>query len=348
MQAMHILESPRNRAQVLLAALAIGILFAVGPFLSGLLGAAVLYVAAAPAYRRLVRHVSPRVSASLMVVATVTLVCVPALWLVSAAVAEAPGALQRIHDSAAWARIARLRVAEVELGSQVAEVGRIVLSWVSARALDGISGLVRGTLNLIIALFGLFFLLLSGRRAADAVAEYLPFSPAHAEVLRTRFVLVTEATLLGTALTAVLQGAVVGAGFWLVGLPSPLFWGAVTALVSILPIMGSALVWLPGALVLVAQQRYGAALALGVIGAVVASNIDNVMRPVVNRRVSDLHPMVTIVGAFAGVNVFGLAGLLLGPLAISYFFELVRIYRNEYGEAASGARPESPSLWAIS
>ena len=86
-----------------------------------------------------------------------------------------------------------------------------------------------------------------------------------------------------------------------------------------------------GAVALAVQGRYGAAAGLAVLGALVASNIDNVMRPVVNRRVSNLHPMTTIVGAFAGVGVLGLPGILLGPLAITYLFELAALYRREYG-----------------
>jgi predicted PurR-regulated permease PerM len=115
-------------------------------------------------------------------------------------------------------------------------------------------------------------------------------------------------------------------------LSDPWFWGVVTAIVSVLPVFGSALVWLPGSVALAVQGRYEAALTLGAIGAVVASNIDNVMRPMVNRRVSNLHPMVTLVGAFAGVGVLGLPGILLGPLAITYFFELASLYRREYGK----------------
>ena len=78
---------------------------------------------------------------------------------------------------------------------------------------------------------------------------------------------------------------------------------------------------------------YFAALALGLIGAIVASNIDNVIRPVIYRRVSGLHPMAGLLGAFAGVELFGLLGLVLGPLAIAYCLELIRLYEMEYGAA---------------
>jgi predicted PurR-regulated permease PerM len=107
----------------------------------------------------------------------------------------------------------------------------------------------------------------------------------------------------------------------------------VTAFASILPVLGSALVWLPGVIVLLLQSKYGAAAGLAAIGGLVASNIDNLIRPLVYRRVSDIHPMVTLIGAFAGVKYFGLLGVLLGPLAIAYLFELLRSYREEYGDS---------------
>jgi predicted PurR-regulated permease PerM len=91
------------------------------------------------------------------------------------------------------------------------------------------------------------------------------------------------------------------------------------------------LVWLPAVLVLLAEGRYGQAAIMLVIGGGIASNVDNVIRPLVYKRVSNIHPMITLVGAFAGVRYFGLLGILLGPLAIAYLFELLRFYREEYG-----------------
>ena len=171
----------------------------------------------------------------------------------------------------------------------------------------------------------------------------LPFSAASAELLRARLRSVTEAMLLGVALTAAVQGAVVAAGFRLVGFRDPAFWGVVTAVASIFPLFGAAMVWAPGVLILLVGQRYGDALVLLAIGAGVASTVDNLIRPMVYARVSHIHPMTTIVGAFAGVAWMGMVGLLVGPLALSWFFELLRIYRLEYVE---DARPPVPAAVA--
>jgi predicted PurR-regulated permease PerM len=99
---------------------------------------------------------------------------------------------------------------------------------------------------------------------------------------------------------------------------------------AVLPIVGSGLVWGPGALSLFLADRPTAAIVLIVLGIVVVGNIENLIRPIVFRRYSQIHPMVTLVGAIAGVSYFGLLGLLIGPLALSYFFEVIRMYRVEY------------------
>jgi predicted PurR-regulated permease PerM len=150
---------------------------------------------------------------------------------------------------------------------------------------------------------------------------------------------VTQATLLGTVAIAIVQGALIGLAFLIVGLPDPLVWGSMAAFVSILPVLGTGLVWMPAVLVLFFQQRYGAMAVMLVVGWLLASNVDNLIRPMVYRRVSNIHPMVTLVGAFAGIKYFGLPGLLLGPLAIAYFFELLRFYRLEYGQGTAAASP---------
>jgi predicted PurR-regulated permease PerM len=98
----------------------------------------------------------------------------------------------------------------------------------------------------------------------------------------------------------------------------------------VLPILGSAIVWVPGVIVLASSGRAIAALVLALIGLIIASNVDNVIRPMIYRRVSGLHPMAGLLGAFAGVELFGLLGLVLGPLAIEYCLELIRLYEAEY------------------
>jgi predicted PurR-regulated permease PerM len=337
------LHSPRDRAAVLILALGVAIVLAISPFLSGLLGTAVLYVMFVPIYRRLGRRMKAGPAATVTLLIALVVIGLPAVWLLGMVIGQAPDALRSVQGSSMFARIGGLRVGTFQVGAELAKASGTIVSWASAQLFDFVGGATTAALNLVIAFFGLYYMLRSGESMWERVRPFIPFSPQTADALRDRFVSVTEATLLGTVLVAVMQGAVVGLGFWIVHLPSPLFWGTVTAFASILPVLGSALVWLPGVVVLALEDRYGAAVALAVIGGVLASNLDNLVRPLVYKRVSDIHPMITLIGAFAGVKYFGLLGVLLGPLAIAYLFELIQFYRDDYGAGDGGRRAVSRS-----
>jgi predicted PurR-regulated permease PerM len=327
----------RLRAGILIALLATGILIGIRNYIPGLLGAAILYVVGAPVYRRLLRRFRASFAALIVTLGMATLFVLPVIWLGALALAEAPGALERAVNSDTFHQLAALQVGSFDVGAQFSQMGELLATWASSQAFALVGSVTRGVLNLFIAAVGLYFLLISADDLWKRVRPLIPFSQSGAEALRERFGLVTEATLLGMAATGVAQGATIGTAFWLVGLPNPVVWGAATAVASIFPIVGSGLVWGPGVLILVASASYGRAAVLAVIGIVIASNIDNVIRPLVYRRVSGVHPLATLVGAFAGVEVIGIVGLLMGPLAISYLFELLRLYEVEFARPATAA-----------
>jgi predicted PurR-regulated permease PerM len=323
-----------TQARVLIVALFAALCIALLPYASGLMGAIVLYVIAAPTYRRIAARIGPRVAGVAMSVAALLLVLLPAAWLTAAALGQVPDALGQVGRSEAFTRLAGLRLGPWEVGAQLAHTGETFFTWISGQAFAVLGGIAQAIINLVIAVLGLYYLLRSRDAGWSYVRPIIPFSDAGADALRARFSSITRATVLGILATALSQGTMVALGFWIVGLPNVLVWGVVTGLFSILPVLGSAIVWGPGVLVLIWSGRYGAAGVLLAIGLVLVSNIDNVVRPMVYRHVSGLHPLVTLVGAFAGVRLLGLTGLLLGPLAISFFFETVRIYRQEYGVIA--------------
>jgi predicted PurR-regulated permease PerM len=330
---MTFLQTPRDRAGLLILVLAVAVLVAVAPFLSGLLGAAVLYVIFVKPYERLQRVMNPGLAAAITLTIALVIIALPLTWLISEVIRQAPDALRALQNNAVFARIAQIRIGDFQVGEELANASGAIASWLSPRVFSVVGGATSAVLNLVIAFFGLYYMLRSDGSTWSSIRQYIPFSAHTADALRDRFFNVTEATLLGTVLIAVIQGSLVGTGFWIVGLPSPFFWGTVTAFASILPVLGTSLVWLPAVLVLLVQDRYGAAITMLVIGAGIASNVDNLIRPLVYRRVSNIHPMITLVGAFAGVRYFGLLGVLLGPLGIAYLFELLRFYREEYGNA---------------
>jgi len=258
------------------------------------------------------------------------LIVVPGVSFAGLVVNQAQQIAGGVIQSPILGRLAQLKIGQTDLGPRLAELGAQIVSWIGSSAFGLIGTAARVALNLTISLFGLFYLLLRPGETWAAVRPYIPFSGKNAEKLRQRFRDVTTSTIIGTGLTAAIQGTLVGLGFALAGLPNALFWGVVTMVFAILPVVGSGLVWAPAALALYFDHRPGAAVGLAVWGAIVVGNVDYVIRPMVFRRWANIHPLVTLIGALAGVPYFGILGLLIGPLALSYFFELIRMYREEY------------------
>ena len=327
---MPFLDTVRQRAAWLIFALGLALLYALWPFSTGLIGAPVLYVVMAPLHRWLSRRMPARVAAAVVIVLGLVLVIGPGVSLVGLVATEAQDMATGVIRSPLLARISRIRVGPYQVGAQLEQIGSQIVSFIGASALGLIGTATRLGIQLTIAFFGLYYLLISPQSSWRAVRPFIPFSAASAEILRRRFGDVTVSTLVGTGLTSLIQGFAVGLAFWVVGLSNPLFWGVVTVIFAILPVVGSGLVWGPGAAALAMEGRWGAAISLVIWGIVVVGNVDNVIRPLVFRRWAQIHPFVTVIGAFMGLRYFGLLGLLIGPLAISYFFELIRMYRVEY------------------
>jgi predicted PurR-regulated permease PerM len=330
------MQSAAFRARLIIAALIIGVAWACLPFISGLLGALVLAVIARPAHRRLAPRIGERRSALVLTLVAALLLIGPGVLLVAGVVEQGPPALRSVVESQGFARLAALQVGDVNVGEQAVGATRAIVAWISSRAVAAAGSITEAIVNALLALLGMYYLLPAAPDAWRRARSFIPFSARGTDELAARFSSITEATLLGILATAVSQGFTVGVAFWAVSLPSPVFWGTITALVSVLPILGSALVWVPGVAVLVLDQRPGAAVALAAVGVVICSNVDNVIRPLIFKRVSGLHPMASLLGAFAGTKMLGLLGLLLGPLALAYCIELLHLYRAEYEEGALG------------
>ncbi|HVX41774.1 MAG TPA: AI-2E family transporter [Gemmatimonadaceae bacterium] len=298
------------------------------PYGTGLLGALVLFVICAPVHRRLARVLPNRVSAAAVTLGALALLLVPGIWLTTTIVAEAPAGLRALEESDALARLSRTRIGEFDIAAHLAAALSSIVGWLSGRALALFGSVTTALIDLMLAMFGLYYLLVGGTATWRRLGRLLPFSDEVTARLGARFVAVTEAVVIGLLLTAVIQGALVGAGFAIVGLRPAVLWGFVTACVALLPLLGSALVWAPAVAVLAIQRQFGAAVFILVLGGGIASNIDNVIRLVVYRRVSGLHPMATLVGAVAGVRALGVPGAVLGPVTLCYFLELLAMYEQ--------------------
>jgi len=200
----------------------------------------------------------------------------------------------------------------------------------------------RGFLILLFTILTLYYLVLEGRKLVRLLICLMPLPESETQALVAEFRRVSVGMLLGNGVTAVFQGVMGGIGFWLFGASRSLLWGALTAVSSLVPTVGTALVWFPAAVILIATGHAAKGVGLLVYWAVlILAAADYVLRPWLLRDRIRLHPLLVFIALFGGLEAFGLIGLLLGPLFVTLFVAMVRIYDRDYRPSV----PRSPTTF---
>ena len=185
--------------------------------------------------------------------------------------------------------------------------------------------------DIILMYFVLFYLLITETEMEKNIVRFLPYEKENAHLFARELKTQTYSNVIGAPLLSLIQGVFAALGFWLFGLNEPIFWGLMCGFLSIMPVVGSALVWFPAAIIQASSGAYWQGLAIGIYGLVVIVNTDNVFRFIIQKKIADIHPIVTVFGVIIGLNWFGLPGIIFGPLLISYLLIMIKIYRTEYG-----------------
>lgn len=178
--------------------------------------------------------------------------------------------------------------------------------------------------SFVVMLFVLFFVLRDGPALARQVVRMLPIEPRRRTLLWQHLSDVTRAVFLGIGLTALAQGALLGVGFWIAGLPAPLVFGVVGVILALIPMVGPALLWVPGAIWLAIQGHHGYAIFLALWGAVVVSLVDNLLRPLLISGRAEVPTLAVFVGVMGGLAAFGFIGLFVGPIVLGLLVALFR------------------------
>lgn len=185
---------------------------------------------------------------------------------------------------------------------------------------------------LIVALlyFVLYFMLTNGREMERWLYEYIPLREENVEKIGKEINSMVLSNAIGIPLLAIIQAVFAFMAYWILGVPDPLLWGSVTAFASMLPVIGSTAIWFPLALYLYFNGQEWQGITLFAFGAGIIINVDNVFRLMLQKRMADVHPLITMFGVIIGVNLFGFIGLVFGPLLVSMFILLLRIYNDEF------------------
>jgi predicted PurR-regulated permease PerM len=186
----------------------------------------------------------------------------------------------------------------------------------------------------LITLFLLFYFLRDKDRILRTLTQLVPLVPAEADIVRNDVRDAIGAIVFGTLVVAVTQGALGGLMFWWLGLPAPILWGSVMAVLAILPLFGAALVWVPAALFLAIDGDWGKALVLTAWGTVVVGLIDNLLLPMLVKNRLRVHTVVVFIAVLGGLFAFGATGAVLGPLILAIALALVDIWRRRMAQGA--------------
>ncbi|MBM4301508.1 MAG: AI-2E family transporter [Deltaproteobacteria bacterium] len=210
-------------------------------------------------------------------------------------------------------------------------------AFVYTNAIGLIKGFTVFFFDLLLVLFIAFFMFLQGDDFITAIKELSPLDPAHNDEILRETEVTIKATLWGTVIVAFAQGTLGGVGFLIFGLPQPAFWGTVMIPASVVPVVGSSIIWGPAAVYLLFTGHIGAGVGLIIWGGVVVSVIDNVLKPILMKGSGETPSIFILFSILGGLTYFGMIGFILGPLILSFLLSLLRIYQKTILAPAAAA-----------
>jgi predicted PurR-regulated permease PerM len=318
-------------AIILIAAIGIFLLYALRPFIGALFGAVVFFFLFSPLQHYFVdkRKFSPVAAAITIIVLSIVVVIVPLMLLMNTLffeitrLAQSPDVLESFISDVA-AVVERFGL-EANLDRWVDEL----VLWLRGLLAAAIKQVSQGLISFMILYFTFYYLLIHADKVRPTFIELNPFSKKHAGQLYDEVRLVTNATLLTAGVIAILQAIALTVTFLLFSIPGAFFWGAIAAIFSFLPLVGVTLIYLVFGIGYLLTGSAGIGIVL-IIAGLFFGNADNFVRGPLTRRFGKLHPLVTIIGLFIGVPTFGLVGIVIGPLLLSYFLLMLKMFKEEF------------------
>ncbi len=313
------------------------------PFVNVLAWAAVLVILFYPVHRRLVRWTRrPSTSALLSSLLVIFTIVVPLSLITLAVINELSNALNAVQGNVSAlldpqsSPIARLigwlgrfvNIEELRSGEFLMERLKGMSGAIASRALGFVGGLVGAIVQIFFVIFTMYYLFRDGERFVQALPDTLPLQRDQSEKIFTRTRDVIAASVYGVLVIAVIQGALGGLAFWALGLPSAIVWAVVMTFLSMIPMAGSFLVWVPAAIYLALTGHWGKALILAAWGTIIIGTIDNFLRPKLVGERTKLHELFIFFAVLGGLQVFGVVGIVLGPVVLAITLALLDVFRH--------------------
>lgn len=303
------------------------------PFMGGILGACTIYIMVRDQMLYLTQKKKIRKSVTAIILLIEAILCflVPlslAVWLLISKLqtvnVDTATFVDTITNLADWIR----RKTEYDLLSKenISSIASI-LPGIGQFLMGGISSFA---VNLFVLVFVLYFMLIGGTKMEQYIYELLPFSDSNKKHVVNEINMIVRANAIGIPLLAIIQGAIATLGYYLFDAPSALLFGFLTCFATVIPIVGTTLVWFPLAAYMAISGDWPHAIGLLLYCGLIVTNIDNLIRFILQKKMADTHPLITIFGVVIGLSLFGFMGVIFGPLLISIFILCVNIFKEQY------------------
>ncbi|MBI2105965.1 AI-2E family transporter [Candidatus Woesearchaeota archaeon] len=297
------------------------------PLISSILSSFILAFVFYPLYLKINNKIkNSNVSSAITLIIILLLIILPSLLIINLLAQESLSVYQKVRYEDLSSLVSKYL--ESDFDDQISGVINNALLLIVKSTSSFILSLPGLALNFFITLFLTYYLLKEAQIWIQNIKNYLPYSEKMKDAILEKMKRVTKALIYGTILTAIIQGFLGGIGFAIFNIPSPVLWGFVMAFTSVIPILGTAIVWLPAGIIQLFQGDYFSGFGIILFGALIVGTIDNVIKPKLIGKRADIHPAIVLIGIIGGLNFLGFIGLIIGPLILAVAFELVKIRKH--------------------
>jgi predicted PurR-regulated permease PerM len=316
---------------IIIVALGCLIAYSLLGIFSAILSALVLYTIMRPAYVYLVeqKQMNRRFAAILLLFTSMLLIVLPFYGLSSMVITKiAELQSDQIYYKNLFFKLKHLVPVGNNVQSLIEDGLHKAGTWATELFPSIISGAFDIAFGLVLMYFLLYFMLIENEQFEQAMLKYAPLREQNALRFAEEMKNTTFANVVGQGLICVVQGSLLSLSFFVLGYSDPVFWGVITTFICFIPILGPPIIFVPAAILQIVNGNNFAGWAMLVFGFVVIINIDNVLRFTIAKRVGNIHPIITVIGVVIGIPLFGILGLVFGPLLLSYFILLIKIYET--------------------
>ncbi len=328
----------------LLVILTLTILYIFGPFLYPIFWAAIIAVMFHPLYEKMVVRMKNKSLASFSIILLVLLLLIiPLAIVVTLLIAQSfdlytnissrdleadINALFRQLDSTAFHPF--VERARTDWPQHISSFGKQA----SLFTFNSLKSITQNSLNFLfmffLMLYTLFYFFKDGGRMLRRIMHLSPIGDVYEEMLYSRFTSVARATLKGTLIIGGIQGFLGGLLFWITGIEGALIWGVIMTMFSVIPAVGSFVIWLPAGIIMLALGNTWQGVTILLVGSCIISVIDNLLRPPLIGKDIEMHPLLVLFSTLGGIFIFGISGFIIGPIIAALYIAVMSIYDHHY------------------